>query len=72
MATSKRSVLVFGLFCLALLILISGTEAMEQAINIGPCSDYPDCNAACIQALFKGGGCMFVKGTNSCFCQPKP
>lgn len=71
MVVTKRSVLLIGLFCLALLIMISGTEAINQAINIGRCSDYPDWNAACIQAFFKSGGCLMVKGTYSCFCEPK-
>ncbi|KAK6788934.1 hypothetical protein RDI58_012733 [Solanum bulbocastanum] len=70
MAATKRSVLLIGLFYLALLIVISGTEAIKKAINLGRCSNFPDCNAACIQANYKSGGCLFVEGVNTCFCEP--
>lgn len=52
MVATKRSIFLIELFCLALLILISGTEALNRAVNIERCSDYPDCNATLYSSSF--------------------
>lgn len=62
----NTSILLIGFFCLALLLISS--EAAD-VVFIGQCSQFPDCNAACIKEGYQNGVCTKIgAGILGCYC----
>lgn len=62
----NKSILLIGLFCLALFVIAS--EA-DDVVLLGPCDQFPDCNAACVAQGYQNGKCTKIAGgILGCYC----
>lgn len=65
----NKSILLIGFLCLAL--FMTSSEA-DDVVLLGPCEQFPDCNAACIEKGYQNGTCTKIgQGILGCYCASK-
>lgn len=65
----NKSILLIGFLCWAL--FMTSSEA-DDVVLLGPCEQFPDCNAACIEKGYQNGTCTKIgQGILGCYCASK-